>query len=630
MVDKVLLNKNALVDFLGDALSDYNFSSYYKNLLDSMGAKFYIDFDNGNDANSGIGSSVNAKKTLAGFASVWPSVTPGSTIFTTGTCYERLEVLANGSEMGDVTIDGQNSTTFMPSYSLNGSSFLQAGGIAYTSPWVLVSGTVYKKATNGIYPRYIMINGTRISPTKKGTVATPFFTQNEAWMVANLETMAYATNGAALYIKFPVGTTPASFDIRMSGEHILAENGVCVKNKTRVTFKNFTVKNVILGTQTGTRPEQTQGAMAILDSSFITISNVKVTDSYTGLYLSGGNNITVKDNCQFDRNEQYGIGIDGGGAGSTMATVSIIGGTTNNNGNEGFWDGTAWAMQGDFDGIGLGEYGGTITDLNIIGVEIKNNGPRYAVLPAYITAGTSTVNQGSGIFLGTSYAFSCNVNVEGCLFDGNNKQSLYLGAQFSGGRIAGNIITNTIYQSASTSSAVLIADKAIQVAPTLFCNNVLYNNGSAFGLNLAHSGSNAAQLKNNIFLTAVKGGTVAGQVDLFIDHARDNANVVESDNIFFRADSDNVIRLRNTALANQNFIPMSELNGNLAAYTSVYGSSNKLLNITVTNPNLNTTTLAPNAGSNAIGAGVKWWSTKAPALQNGTPLDSFINKGAFV
>lgn len=569
---------------------------------------------------------INADKgdTLAGIP--WGSVLPGDTISLKGTFYERLAIPVSGTVNAPITIEGLDNATITPRYDINGTNGITSAGVPTTSSWVNVSGGIWKKVL-GPAPRYVFLDGIKYDPKK----ALNLYNQTESWLIANLQPNEWAVkSGFTLYVNFG-SSSPASTDIRTHGMHITEAGAIGIDTVNNIVFKNLTVRDFISGPQTtGTNAEKTYKTSAIYlkNSSNIVFDNVSVLYNLLGMYVSGGSNITIKSNCSISYNEGSGLGVDGYFGTTDRLLVS---GTYDSNGTNPIFDGTVWNVGYDCDGIGIGQLGGTVTNMRIVGAKLLNNGSSTGTIPSY--AG-GTLNRGSGIYMGTGveYPMTVELDIIGCIFDNNYRYACNLNGPSSvgiwkGGRIIGNIVKNTRYDPATAGvGAMTIINPALVFSKTtIIANNTFTNNTHSRALFVAFRDTQTAKISNNLFYNALNAGSVAGQADLNIDRARDNPNVIESNNLFYRTDSETIVRYWSSGASETKTINMST---DTSSYIATYQAAGKMLNWVKSNPLLDAN-LVPGSGSPAIAGGYKYWAGARPYVYGGEPLpDTAIDIGA--
>lgn len=589
---------------------------------------YALDTVAGNDANSGIVSGLNrnAKRTVAGLAGLWAGMTGGDTLLTNGIIYDVFNVLGNGNASNRLIIDGQGSTTFIPSFSLNDASSITTGGVAFNAPWVAVGGTIFKKAIPGFYPRYIIVNNVKIPATLSDVVGQAAFNQNEAYMIAHLAPNEWAVLAGVLYVRLPSGD-PFGYDIRMNAGHSNARAGFNVDSKNYLLLRNFDVKYGL--TNNTSEPLGNIGIFGT--SSYVLLDNVSSNEGLIGTAFAGGNNNGII-NSDVQHNDGVGIYVDAGGVGQTSNNIEVYNCDIMYNGAEPFWEGTAYSFAQDGDNVGVGENGGTVTNLKIVRNRIKFGGPQYQVMPAFVTSGllgNAGIAHGSGIKTGTTFAFSVTMDVIGNEFDGNKNTALYSNNQFAGGTIAGNVFKETKSAVGGANPAtytVLLQNPTTQLKTVRYYNNTMYNNHTNKGLFIDYAGTNAAVISENIFYNAVAPGTDPGnQNDLHI-MVSSNTNVIENKNIIYRTDEQVALRFQDAAAPTQSQYTMSDH----STLASDYLARGKGQNDSFVDPGLNLTTLVPSTVM-ALTGGSKWWGTGSrPVSANGVPYPdaSGISKGA--
>ncbi len=584
-------------------------------------ATYYVNSNTGSNSNDGISKPL---KTLS--AIPWGSVVAGDTISLFGTFYERLSVPVSGTTSKPITIDGIGSTIISPRYDINGTNGITSGGLPTTSSWVNVSGGIWKKVL-GLAPRYVFLDGVKYDPKKQ----LDLYNQTEAWLIANLQPNEWAVkSGFTLYINFGA-SSPSGVDVRTHGMHITEAGAVNIDTISNVIFKNLIIRDFISGPQsTGTTVEKSYKGYStyVKNSSNITFDNVSILYNLVGMYISGGSNITVKSNCNISYNEGAGLGVD-----AYYGTLDklYVSGVYQSNGTNPIFDGTVWNVGYDCDGIGIGQMGGTITNMVIKDAKFINNGPSSSTIPAY---SGGSLNRGSGIYMGTGseYPMSVELSVIGCTFDNNYRYACCLNGPsatgiWKGGSIVGNIVKNTRYDAAAAGvGAMTIINPALTFSkPVYVSNNTFTDNTHSRALFVAFRDTQSAKISNNIFYNALVNGAVAGQADLNIDRARDNVNVIESNNLFYRSDSSTIVRYWSSAAAETKLITMST---DTSSYIATYQAAGKMLNWVKSNPLLDTN-LAPASNSPAIAGGHKYWTEARPTVYGGEPLpDSGIDIGA--
>jgi hypothetical protein len=551
----------------------------------------------------------------------WGSIVPGDTIELYGTFYDRLNVQKSGTNSNPIIIRGVDCT-ITPRYYINGTQSLDSNGLSSTQSWVNVSGDIWKK-TIGIAPRYVFIDGIKRDPIKQ---LNPY-SQTESWIIANLQPNEWMNkSGYTLYINLGPGKTPSNTDIAINAANQIIPGAIYIDSVSNIIFENFSVYGFLPGTQSGTiEAVYKYSSVYIKQSNYISFKNIQITNNLIGMYISGGTNISIDTKTKFYLNEGFGLGIDG--YYSDLSNV-YVGATFELNGAYPIFDGTVWNVSYDCDGFGIGQLGGNMSNINVLGAKFIQNGPLNGI-PSY---SGGTLNRGSGIFLGTGYTAAVTLNIIGCLFDDNYRYAVNINGNaskmFKGGVFYGNIIKNTRYDTgASGVGAVTFINMPTQFSiPTYISNNIFTENKTHRALFVDFGTTASGIIANNIFNNGVSSASVVNQADLAIDRAKDNINLLEINNIFYRTDSEYIARYWSQNISETRQIRYSD---DTSSYINSFIAANKMKNWIKSNPILDSNYI-PATNSPAIGTGYKFWGENArPTSYNQEPLpDIGIDIGA--
>jgi len=201
----------------------------------------------------------------------------------------------------------------------------------------------------------------------------------------------------------------------------------------------------------------------------------------------------------------------------------------------------------DGDGIGIGYYGGTVSNIKITRNKLWNNGPRRAL----ITGEAGNISKGSGIFFGTSYTHAVsNALVSSNDFYNNHRYAMNFD-DVSSGQISGNIIRGTLhYGTTSGFGQLRIPANGPTTATYIVANNDISGESGSYGLTIANdtAGTKTYIVRNNNFHDLVGNvGTGATAWIGALNLASTQATVSESNNNFQTIQDDLLVKKSSTS-----------------------------------------------------------------------------------
>jgi parallel beta-helix repeat protein len=191
----------------------------------------------------------------------------------------------------------------------------------------------------------------------------------------------------------------------------------------------------------------------------------------------------------------------------------------------------SWAN--DCDGIGVGYMGGDVHGLVIRDNVIERNGPSKAIESGEV----STLQRGSGIYLGTSYPMIVyEPKIIGNVFKDNHRFSCSMGDHM-GCTIMNNIFMGTRHYmsaSADSRSQLTIAPYADGNYTNIFANNVITGESGLGGLYCNTQYANQKFIVVNNIFTGIRGSVFGLLSSAFrYSSATGAANLTERNNVFW-------------------------------------------------------------------------------------------------
>lgn len=339
---------------------------------------YYINPVDGNDSNPGTLSS--PFKTLSVLSTL--ALKPGDIVDGYGAIYfERLTVPASDLTIRNLILDGTKSLT---------------------NAWAQRVGEVYTNTLNLVTP-FFWEDGIRLNP---------IFSTSDA-EATNLARGQWSFYSKKLYYRASDGADPATHNLRICSREYDGEIGLlCVTNKSNVSLQNITVRRfgsfnaspytVYVRLCNGLTLDHVTSAESRIAGFVDTVSNFVAT------------NLNVYSNC--------GGGLTFSSFYGASSNVNVSG-AFNYNGTEMLYSGTAYAWNGDNDGLSVGQGGGTLYNLNLINCYSISNGPPFDTNRA----------AGSGIYIGTANTmYITNLLVSGCYVRGNHNFGLWIAPTITG------------------------------------------------------------------------------------------------------------------------------------------------------------------------------------------------------
>lgn len=306
--------------------------------------------------------------------------------------------------------------------------------------------------------------------------------------------------GDTLYID---GTLTAQLDVQQSDITItVTSNGgvidganLLISDESGITVNGVEIKN-----------DASNGGLDIRRSSDITVVGVYSHDNEFCINLQDTTDSTVDSTTRCEDNDLTGMKIQGAVTGASNLTIA---GTYARNG----------ATSGDGDGIGIGHAGGTMTNINIVGARLIDNGPR---------SGSS--DAGGGITVSTSNSATAEVNIRRCYFEGNYRSSINLADEWIGGVIAGNVIVDGIGPATGgTRGAIHLVATGLSQLAWIVNNTIDGNTGYSSGIRVfGASPASALTIVNNSISNQTNGSYVA---DINLS-TTDAARTVKYNNVY--------------------------------------------------------------------------------------------------
>lgn len=356
---------------------------------------YYINPVDGNDSNPGTLSS--PFKTLSVLSTL--ALKPGDIVDGYGAIYfERLTVPASDLTIRNLILDGTKSLT---------------------NAWAQRVGEVYTNTLNLVTP-FFWEDGIRLNPILSTSDAE----------ATNLARGQWSFYSKKLYYRASDGADPATHNLRICSREYDGEIGLLsVTNKSNVSLQNITVRRfgsfnaspytVYVRLCNGLTLDHVTSAESRIAGFVDTVSNFVAT------------NLNVYSNC--------GGGLTFSSFYGASSNVNVSG-AFNYNGTEMLYSGTAYAWNGDGDGLSFGQGGGIWNNVSLIGVNSVSNGPPFA----------TNYTGGSGIYFGTSYPMALtNLLVSGCYVKGNHNYGLLISTTVDGthtNTASGVTVTNSIFQ----------------------------------------------------------------------------------------------------------------------------------------------------------------------------------------
>lgn len=461
--------------------------------LPAWGADKYLNCDCANDGN-GASASCAAS---GGGAGAWNtpaslSLSAGDTLTGSGTCYARMSI-TGGSAGNVVTYAAPNGITLDSSVSVDGANTFTANTppavYGSGSSWQLVSGEVYKK---GSAVEWYMLreDGARLTPRS-------LYSSDETTIVASLNRGEWTVRNATtdtlartIYYRASDGRAPSAHALRANNRQLDGTRGMLSCNGQdywRMTG-TWTVQYHHVSTTD-------DAGVDILDCD-----NYDTGGAIISQYNLVGANIDGGSNGIFDatvsRNISSGLAIEGASATLTNLTVR---GTYDYNGGEPRYNGQTLAWNGDGDGIGVGQDGGTIAGLTIAVNSASYNGPQRQTMTA---EETGDLDRGSGIYVGTAAALTLTgLRISGGLFEHNHRYGLYMGDEPAGWSITSTIVRDTYCNPSYGGNGAVRTATITSGSPIYtFANNVVWGNTCAGGASFATSYASATwNVQNNVF-----------------------------------------------------------------------------------------------------------------------------------
>lgn len=442
-----------------------------------------------------------------------------------GTYYERLSIGQSGSSGSVITITGWNGITSAADYATVESTVAIDGDQSFSAAttyattgyaWTLVSGEVYKKSSSAI-PHNLFEDGVYLTPilgygSSEGTIAAALARGQYSVLPGTPDTIYYrASNGAA----------PSTHSVRMTDHRNDGNSGnVSCSGRDYLDIRYFTIKGAFplsVGT-TGA------AGLALNDCENITVDYIKSTLNLAGLSIDGGINVTLGSNVNSFYNFAVGLTMEATPVAITNATVS---GSYTMSNKMPVYTTNAQAVGYSYDGdcIGVGEGGGTFTNIVIDGVTA-----------AYCGAPDSDTDQGgSGIYVGSASAMSASVSIKRSYIHHNHGCGIHLGDEWTGGLVLGNLIQyNVRGQTTGTCLFNFWVDTTSTGGTWLgatIANNTIDNNFGSRAISFNNAtGANTITFKNNIFSNNASGfGSGTKLADVVIGTSA-NDNILEANN----------------------------------------------------------------------------------------------------
>ena len=432
--------------------------------------------------------------------------------------------ITGGSAGNVVTYAAPNGITLDSSVSVDGDNTFTANTppavYGSGSSWQLVSGEVYKK---GSAVEWYMLreDGARLTPRS-------LYSSDEATIVAALNRGEWTVRNATtdtlartIYYRATDGAAPSSHSLRANNRQLDGTRGMLACNGQ--DYWRFTGRWTVQYHHVSTTDD---AGVDILDCDNYDTGGAIISQyNLVGANIDGGTNGIF--NATLKNNISSGLAIEG--ASATLANLTVRG-RYDYNGGEARYNGQNIAWNGDGDGIGVGQNGGTIAGLLIDIDSASYNGPQRQTMTA---EETGDLDRGSGIYVGTAAALTLTgLRISGGLFEHNHRYGLYLGDEPAGWTISGIIVTDT-YCNASYGGNGAIRTAAITSGSPVyqFVNNVVWGNTCYGGASFSTSYASANwTIANNVFGQNKRvGSTWFG--DLHISSA--TATRTERNNVFY-------------------------------------------------------------------------------------------------
>jgi hypothetical protein len=498
--------------------------------VQAWGADRYLNCD---CANNGNGTEATCAAS-GGAAGAWNtpaslSLSAGDTLTGSGTCYTRMSI-TGGTAGNLITYAAPNGVTLDSSVSVDGAYTFTANTppavYGEGSSWQLVSGEVYKKGS-AVEWYILREDGERLTPRSlyASSEATIVAALNRGeWTVRNATTDALART---IYIRTTDGASPDDHAMRTNNRQLDGTRGMLACNGQdywKITGK-WTVQYHHVNTLN-------DGAFDVVDCENWTVENVDGSpavysvNNHIGAQIDGGANGIF--NAVVSHNTSNGLAIEGATAVLTNMRVS---GEYTYNGDRARYNGVDLNWNGDSDGIGIGHDGGTVTGLIVEDVVLSHNGPRTQILGS---EELGDLNRGSGLYIGTSFAFSLNNFVlRRAWVEDNHRYAIFLGDEANGWDISSSFFVDTYCHPTHTVFAAIRGLAATSGTPSYkFNNNVVWGNTCPGGVIFPTSQAGSAwEIKNNLFgmNQRLSAGTWNG--DIWISSA--TATRTETNNSFY-------------------------------------------------------------------------------------------------
>lgn len=404
----------------------------------------------------------------------------GDTVYMAGAfdADDIFSVPGTGTAAAPIVYECAAGTTLKGERVVNGATGFNAATGAYEltgHAWTLVSGEVYSHlyrevGTNAL--NWVREDGILLTPIQQ-------WSSSEAAAAAALSRGQFTarSTGKTMYVRTTDGRSPDS--------HVITVNAMDVASATRgfitvAAGKNYnTIKNC--GLTNGAHGEF--AGVHSVNATGTVLDNVESSYSANGVSVDGGS-MTVTGGKY---NYSYDAGLSAWGSTATLTNLTVTGAEFNDSCFTGWYTGQTLSYSQDCDGIGIGEAGGTVSNVSIVGNKFYRNGPRVLAVPSGYSGGLAV---GGGISVSTSFAMTVvNLSIQANDFADNFRIAAQLNGGagtdpitnviFAGNTVRGTVSTDAIAACTSTPvGALRISDATSGVGTRTVTNNTFFGNST--------------------------------------------------------------------------------------------------------------------------------------------------------